>query len=131
VCDGRFYVNHCDVKETAYDIILFADIFLVFVRERKILLPTLFFQNRYISSVPVWYLLSNIFIYSFTCRNSKPLDILSLYSLCYYWKGDHNWTFVIPPGINVASINHHFIWKGVCIYAFRTIIAYYNVFYYY
>jgi len=36
------------VKETAYDIILFADVFLVFVRERMILLPTLFLQNGYI-----------------------------------------------------------------------------------
>jgi hypothetical protein len=40
--NGQFYVNHFDVKETAYDIILFANIFLVFVRERMILLTVLF-----------------------------------------------------------------------------------------
>jgi len=48
VSNGQFSVNHCDVKETADDIILFADVFLVFVREGFILLPTLFLQNRYI-----------------------------------------------------------------------------------
>lgn len=37
-CNGQFYVNYFDIKATAYDIILFVDIFLVcVVTERMVL----------------------------------------------------------------------------------------------